>query len=98
MTFELKKEPVDPRLAEVLGADAYLQELTYGQLRVAMSQAPTPEEAAEYVAASSLQVGGKPIGVEAMRALPGRLAGRLTDVIMRVAAMHGLNEDSAGKA
>jgi hypothetical protein len=97
MSFSLQTKKVSGALGAALGGNAELRELSYGQLREAMTKAPTIAEAAEYITAASLIVNGQPLGIEALRALPGRFSGEIGSLLAEVVAMHGMGEQ-AGKA
>lgn len=97
MSFSLQTKKVNGSLGAALGGNVELRELSYGQLRAAMSKAPTIAEAAEYITADALIVDGQPYGIDALRALPGRFSGEIGALLADVVAMHGMGEQ-AGKA
>lgn len=102
MAYELQRVPVDPRLAEVLGADACFVEMSYGAVRKEMARAPAAMDSAEYLAAACIHVNGQPLGIEGLRAIPGRFTKLIAQAIEQTIRLHGMqNEeqgDDAGKA
>lgn len=94
--FALQTIPV-PGLA-ALGV-VELHELSYGQLRDAMGQAPGRQLAAEALLAASLVINGQAVGtLDGLRALPGRFAGAISVALMLCLKLHGMaGEDDDGE-
>lgn len=95
MSFELLVRPVPQRLAEAIGGTVELRELTFGQIREAIRLGGEQERASESLLAASLHVDGKPIGMPALLALPGRFAGVIAQAMKECAEMHGISGDAA---
>jgi hypothetical protein len=91
MAYELQVRPAPQRLAGAFGGTVIeLRELTYGQMRDAMRAGGDVERASESLLGQSLHVDGKPVGLDALLALPGRFAGLVGSVLSDCIRMHGL--------
>lgn len=70
--FELRTEPF-PALASLSATGAVeLRELDFGRMFEAIVAAPDAVQTGLYQLAASLHVDGEPIGIDRLRALPGR--------------------------
>lgn len=101
MSYELACEPVTdaPRLAEHFGgAQLELRELAWGPLfEVTMAVRRSGVFPGQPVLAASLHVNGKPIGLEALEALPGKhLALELTRLMGRALELNKADEGPDG--
>ena len=95
--FELRTEPAPAGLAP-LGGVVEIRELTYGGMRATMAASVEPGESAERLLGSSLFVDGAALGFEALRALPGRFSGAISEALAQTMRVHGLERAIAPSA
>jgi hypothetical protein len=82
--FELHTAPAPAGLA-MLGSAVELRELPYGRLMEALAAGGAS------LLAASLHIDGKPIGAEALDAIPGRYAADLVEARRAVETLHDLD-------
>jgi hypothetical protein len=95
--FELQVISPVPGL-EALGERVELRELAYRDVRAALAAGSEVARSTEALFAASLHVDGAPLGLDALDALPGRLAGSVTRALQRCLALHGMGAPAGGEA
>ena len=92
MEFDPRVIPAPEGLA-MLGTVVELRELPYGLMRQAIAKGYKVQATNEGLLAESLHIDGKPLGLERLMALPGRLAGPIGKALEAVIKLHDLKDD-----
>ena len=86
--FELQTLRPVPGFEEL--GDVELRELPYGAVRAALAAGASIDRSTEALFAASLHIDGKPVGLEGLDALPGRVSGSVSAAVARCMELHGL--------
>jgi len=91
MGYELQVRPAPQKLAAAFGGTTIeLRELSYGATTDAMRIGGERGRASEGLLGESLHVDGKPVGLDALLALPGRYMRLVGEALGDCIEMHGL--------